>query len=83
MFKVLNEHYIQNKETGGHLSLKDACDLLNIFMQLSHDVESDAEEDRDAAKKRGDMTLSLYYQGKVMACNEIRCGMKMESQYVI
>lgn len=45
-------------------------------MQVSHEVENDAEEDRDMAKKRGDMTLSVYYQGKVMACNEILSGMK-------
>ena len=47
-----------------------------MFMHVSQEVESDAEEEREITKKRGDMTLSVYYQGKVMACNEIRSGMK-------
>ena len=28
-FKVINEHYILNDETGEHLDLKDACEMLN------------------------------------------------------
>lgn len=82
MFNLLNEHYIQNEETGDHLSLKDAYDLLNMFMHVSREVEKDAEEDRDTARKRGNLNLSVYYQGKVMACNEILSGMK-RSKHVI
>ena len=29
MFKVLNEYYIQNEETGEYLDLDKACSLLN------------------------------------------------------
>lgn len=29
MFKVINEHYILNENTGEHLDLKDACKMLN------------------------------------------------------
>lgn len=64
MFELVNEHYIQNEETGEHLSLKNACDLLNDSLRIIHEVENDAEEDRDTAKKRGNMNLSVYYQGK-------------------
>ena len=28
-FKVINEHYIFNENTGEHLDLKDACNMLN------------------------------------------------------
>ena len=41
-------------------------------------VKRDAEEDRSLAKSRGQMSVAVYYQGKIAACNEILSGVDAE-----
>ena len=41
MFKVLNEHYIQNEESGEHLNLNDVCDLLNQLSKENRELNQD------------------------------------------
>ncbi|MBR1748246.1 MAG: hypothetical protein IJ743_00455 [Bacilli bacterium] len=35
-------------------------------------VSETAEKDRHAAKERGDMNSAVYFQGKIVACNELK-----------
>lgn len=35
-------------------------------------VKANAEEDRALAKKRGHNNTAVYFQGKIVACNEIK-----------
>ena len=43
----------------------------NIEVILGH-IIANAEEDRSLAKKCGNSNLAVYFQGKIVACNEIR-----------
>lgn len=44
MFKVVNEYYIQNEETGEYLDLNKACDLLNEQQMSINKLEENYNE---------------------------------------
>ncbi|WP_407420695.1 hypothetical protein [Methanobrevibacter sp.] len=44
MFKVVNEYYIQNEETGEYLDLNKACDLLNEQQMSINKLEENYKE---------------------------------------
>jgi|GEM_PF-3276904 len=44
MFKVVNEYYIQNEETGEYLDLKKACGVLNEQQMSINQVKKENEQ---------------------------------------
>lgn len=44
MFKVVNEYYIQNEETGEYLDLKKACEVLNEQQMSINQLKEDFKE---------------------------------------
>lgn len=47
------------------------------ILRILQEVSSTAEKDRHAAKERGDMNSAVYFQGKIVACNEIKELLKL------
>ena len=46
--------------------------MSEIIQDILNNIIANAEEDRSLAKKRGNSNLAVYFQGKIVACNEIR-----------
>ena len=61
MFRVENEYYIFNENTGEHLDLKDACNLLNRFSTIIN---------AERAARNG--TIEILYQEIEKSDGELR-----------
>lgn len=51
MFKVVNEYYIQNEETGEYLDLNKACDLLNQLSKENVQLKQQRHEWVNSVKR--------------------------------
>ncbi len=44
---------------------------MNCVYECINAVKKNAEEDRQLAKQKRDYSTSVYFQGKIVACNEL------------
>ena len=54
------------------LSGIDGKDIEFLGFNILEQVKSAAEKDRAVAKKNGNYNAAVYFQGKIVACNEIQ-----------